>query len=65
MCSWRLFFQVTKPDVKGLPPPPRSDVEMVFDAKHGQLVVFGGYGSEWFGDMWLLDVSAMVRTRSF
>ena len=46
--------------MKGTPPPGRSDMEIVFDSKHGQLAVFGGYGSEWWDDMWLLDVSAMV-----
>lgn len=35
-------FLVTKPDVLGKAPEPRADMELVFDQKHGQLVLFSG-----------------------
>jgi dynein heavy chain, axonemal len=53
-------FKVQSVEVLGEPPPPRADMEMVFDAKHGQMVVFSGYGVEWMNDIYFLDISSMV-----
>jgi hypothetical protein len=39
-------FRVTKPLILGTPPPARADMEVIFDPKHGQLLVFSGYGEE-------------------
>ena len=37
-------FRVTKPEILGTAPTPRADMEVIFDPKHGQLIVFSGYG---------------------
>ena len=48
------------PEVSGTRPKPRSDTEMVYDAKGSRLIFFGGWASRWFGDLHTLDVGSVV-----
>ena len=57
------------PQIEGRSPAARSDTCMAYDSKGSRLFVFGGWSSEWHGDMYTLDVGNIVgpprRARHF
>jgi dynein heavy chain len=48
------------PKCTGDVPSPRSSSEMMFDERTHQLVCFGGWANQWFGDLCVLDVGEIV-----
>ena len=40
-------MRISKPEVIGAPPLPRSDTPIVYDTKNSRLLVFGGWAGEW------------------
>ena len=50
----------SSPQIEGMPPCPRSDTCMAYDAKGARLFVFGGWSEYWHGDLYSLDVGDIV-----
>jgi dynein heavy chain len=48
------------PQIEGKSPVPRSDTCMTYDSKGSRLFVFGGWSTEWHGDLYTLDVGNIV-----
>ncbi|CAE7455231.1 ODA11, partial [Symbiodinium sp. KB8] len=44
------------PATEGVPPLPRGDMDVAYDAKGSRLVIFGGWANDWFNDVYTLDV---------
>jgi dynein heavy chain len=49
-----------EPLITGTLPSPRADTELVFDADSHQLMLFGGWANQWFGDLHFLDCGEIV-----
>lgn len=41
-------------------PHPRSDSDLVYDAKGSRIFLFGGWANRWFDDLYILDVGSVV-----
>ncbi len=48
------------PAAVGSLPAPRADAHMVYDAENGQLVLFGGWASQWYGEVHVCKVADVV-----
>jgi len=49
------------PNVEGDEAPhPRSDSDLVYDAKGSRIFLFGGWANRWFDDLYILDVGSVV-----
>jgi len=49
------------PNVEGDDAPhPRSDSDLVYDAKGSRIFLFGGWANRWFDDLYILDVGSVV-----
>jgi hypothetical protein len=61
--AWALSFSGTptwtRLETVGGPPPARRDHTAIDDPQHDRMVVFGGVGEDYLGDVWALSLSGV------
>ena len=60
LISAQLNWTEIKPEPGSPLPPPRRDFALGYDPKNKQILLFGGKGSETFGDTWAFNLTSRV-----
>ena len=59
------WLDVYNNSMTGDVPPARSDTQMIYDSAQGNMIIFGGWASRWYDDLYMCKVGEVVGIEAY